>query len=82
MNDPLITGPAIQRNILHLLMQRRQHHHVVAADIKGMYRQFWLNEADRVYQRILWRFNTSEPIQHYQLNTITYDALRAAAVRT
>ncbi|XP_062538947.1 uncharacterized protein LOC134207243 [Armigeres subalbatus] len=42
------------------------------ADIEKMYRQISMNPADRSLQRILWRFDASEPIQAYELGTVTY----------
>ncbi|KAJ8947181.1 hypothetical protein NQ317_019605 [Molorchus minor] len=37
-----------------------------------MYRQFLVADKHRNYQRILWRFSNSEPIQEYNLCTVTY----------
>ena len=37
-----------------------------------MYRQILVHKSDQDYQRILWRNSTSEPIQEFRLNTVTY----------
>jgi len=37
-----------------------------------MFRQIWLTEEDRKYQRIIWRYDSSEEMQLYTLNTVTY----------
>ncbi|KAJ8979847.1 hypothetical protein NQ317_007612 [Molorchus minor] len=37
-----------------------------------MYRQILIRPEERKYQRILWRFSPSDPVQIYQLNTVTY----------
>lgn len=37
-----------------------------------MYRQIRINQEDLNYQRIFWRYNTSDNIQEYQLKTVTY----------
>nr|XP_022921167.1 uncharacterized protein LOC111429476 [Onthophagus taurus] len=49
-----------------------------------MYRQILITPADRIYQYILWRFSPDEPIQIYQLNTVTYGIASAPflALRT
>ncbi|XP_071057554.1 uncharacterized protein [Onthophagus taurus] len=49
-----------------------------------MYRQIRISKEDEPFQRILWRFNTSEPIQEYKLMTVTYGTTAAPylAVKT
>ncbi|XP_015437077.1 PREDICTED: uncharacterized protein LOC107192365 [Dufourea novaeangliae] len=49
-----------------------------------MYRQIELHPDDRKYHKILWRENTNDPIQVYQLNTVTYGTASAPylAIRT
>lgn len=37
-----------------------------------MFRQIRINVDDQIYQAILWRFNKSEPITVYFLNSVTY----------
>ncbi|XP_018368834.1 PREDICTED: uncharacterized protein LOC108764925 [Trachymyrmex cornetzi] len=43
-----------------------------------MYRKIIVHENDRDCQRILWRFSTSEPIQEFRLNTVTYGETSSA----
>lgn len=45
---------------------------VLTTDIETMYRQIHVDERDRIYQKILWRENSRQPIQSFTLNTITY----------
>ncbi|CAI6373559.1 unnamed protein product [Macrosiphum euphorbiae] len=43
-----------------------------------MYRQVWVDNADRDYQRILWRGDPNEPIKKYRLCTVTYGTVPAS----
>jgi hypothetical protein len=47
-----------------------------------MYRQINVHPADRDLQRILWRYTSEEPIQEYQLNTVTYGTASAPYLAT
>ncbi|XP_025409846.1 uncharacterized protein LOC112683161 [Sipha flava] len=47
-----------------------------------MYRQFWVTEAHRIFQRILWRTNPQENIKIFQLNTVTYGTVPASFLAT
>lgn len=42
------------------------------ADVEKMYRQVKVANEDQQYQRILWRFLPKQPIQEYNLTTVTY----------
>lgn len=72
LNDTLMTGQKLQTNIMDVLFRFRAHFIVFTADVRQMYRQILVHEEDRDYQRIFWRFNRSEPVQEYRLNTVTY----------
>lgn len=45
---------------------------LLTADISKMYRQIRMADKHLDYQRILCRSNANEPIQEYQLLTVTY----------
>jgi len=47
-----------------------------------MYRQFWIADEHRSFQRILWREDPSEPIKIFQLKTITYGTVPASFLAT
>ncbi|XP_076377847.1 uncharacterized protein LOC117225086 [Megalopta genalis] len=47
-----------------------------------MYRQVLVEVKDRRIQRILWRRNTTDPIQTYELNTVTYGTASATFLAT
>lgn len=72
LNDCLMTGPVVQRELFEIIIGFRQHRFVVTGDIVKMYRQIWINPEHRNLQCILWRENSSQPMKIYQLNTVTF----------
>lgn len=47
------------------------------ADIVKMFRQIKVHAADTDLQRILWRVNPANPVEDFQLTTVTYDTASA-----
>ena len=78
-----MVGPTIQEDIFSLLVRFRIHIIALSADIAKMYRQFLVHPDDRPYQRIVWRKNSEDPMEVYELKTVTYGTGSApfAAVR-
>lgn len=72
LNDKLMIGPKLQQDIFSLLLRFRLHSIVFTADIKQMYRQIMIKDEHQSFQQILWRFNQSDPVEIYQLKTVTY----------
>ncbi|XP_073841504.1 uncharacterized protein [Musca autumnalis] len=72
LNDILMVGPTIQDELYLLLLRFRLYRFAITADIVKMYRQVLVDQHDRKYQYILWRYSEQEPIRTYQLNTVTY----------
>lgn len=72
LNDLLMIGPTIQEELYSTLIRFRTHKYAITADIEKMYRQVLVDEADRNFQLILWREQSSDPLQVYRLNTVTY----------
>lgn len=72
LNDCLYSGPRLQNNITKIIINFRLPLIVFCTDVKMMFRQSWVNPADRKYQLILWRASPSEPIQVFALTTTTY----------
>lgn len=72
LNDVLLTGPALQQDIVSILLRARFHAYLITADIRQMYRQILVRPEHRPYQRILWNSDFSKPAEIYQLNTVTY----------
>jgi hypothetical protein len=77
LNDALLSGPTIQDDLFSILLRFRKHRFVFTADIEKMFRQVRIHDSQLKYQQILWRSNTSDPIQTYQLNTVTYGTTSA-----
>lgn len=72
LNDALMIGPVIQKDLYAQLLRFRRHHYVMTADIEKMYRQINVSAADRRLQKIVWRETPEEELRHYQLKTVTY----------
>ncbi|XP_073814312.1 uncharacterized protein [Musca autumnalis] len=84
LNDILHTGPALQNDIIILLLRWRLFRYVFSADIEKMYRQIVVNPADTCYQRILFRSNPSAEVEDFELKTVTFgvNAAPYLAIRT
>lgn len=72
LNDTLLVGPKLQNDISSVLLRFRESKFVFTCDIRQMYRQILVSDSHRPFQLIRWRFAESDPIQTYQLNTVTY----------
>ena len=72
LNDCILVGPKLQRDILPILLRFRLHAIVFTADIRQMYRQISITPFHRRFQKILWRKSVELPILEYVLNTVTY----------
>ena len=81
-NDIQLIGPTVQDDLLSILLRFRQHRYVVTADIEKMYRQIEVEESQRSLQQILWRFDSSQPLKSYTLNTLTYGTASAPFLAT
>ncbi|XP_063915614.1 uncharacterized protein LOC135131698 [Zophobas morio] len=73
LNDNLYVGESLQQELFSILVRFRVHQFILSADCAKMYRMILVDpEHCKRFQRILWRFNSTEKIQTYQLNTVTY----------
>lgn len=72
LNDELLVGPRLQQDLRHILMRWRSHKICIIADIVKMYRMIRVASEDTDFQRVVWRFDPSEPIQHYKLLRLTF----------
>lgn len=82
LNDVLLKGPVLQDDLIYILARFRTHNFVLSADITKMYRQFWVADEHRTFQRILWRTEPQEAIRTFQLKTITYGTVPASFLAT
>jgi hypothetical protein len=72
LNDALLVGPTLQEDLRDILLRWRTHKIAYVADIVKMYRQIEVDEADRDYQRIVWRSDAQKPIEDYRLISVTF----------
>ncbi|XP_074645836.1 uncharacterized protein LOC141902095 [Tubulanus polymorphus] len=71
INDTLIPGPALQPDILAILIRFRQHK--VALIAEKMFHQIGINERDRDSLRFLWRdLKTDEPPKIYRMTRVVF----------
>lgn len=82
LNDIQMVGPQTQSDLLSILIRYRQHRYVLAGDVEKMYRQVMVHPDDRHLQNILWRFNASDQLKVFQLNTVTYGTSSAPFLAT
>ncbi|XP_055846848.1 uncharacterized protein LOC129912570 [Episyrphus balteatus] len=84
LNESLLVGPTIQRDIFSICLRSRRHSYTITGDIEKMYRQIWISPKHTNFQRIIWRDNPEDPIKHFKLLTVTYGTSAAPflAVRT
>ncbi|XP_075158202.1 uncharacterized protein LOC142231478 [Haematobia irritans] len=72
LNDILHTGPILQNDLMSVILRWRFFRYVFNGDIQKMYRQIYVHENDRQYQRILFRNSETELVQDYCLKTVTF----------
>lgn len=77
LNDHMMIGPKLQTDLSTILLRWQKFKYVLTADVAKMYRQILIDPRDRDYQRILWRSSPVEPIDEFQLLTVTYGTASA-----
>lgn len=83
LNDTLMVGPTIQRELIFtIIMKFRLYNVVLAADIQKMYRQVNVNNYDAIYQKILWRDNEHDALRVFKLTTVTQGTVPAPFLAT
>ncbi|XP_022827437.1 uncharacterized protein LOC111357108 isoform X1 [Spodoptera litura] len=82
LNDIQLVGPVVQDDLVSILIRFRQHKFIISSDIEKMFRQVMLMEHQRPTQQIIWRYNPTEPLQTYTLNTVTYGTASAPYLAT
>ncbi|KAK9694856.1 Pao retrotransposon peptidase [Popillia japonica] len=78
LNDLLMVGPTIQDDLFSITLRLRTYPIVLTADIAKMYRQVLLDKSDSRFQRIFWRNDPRQPVQTYELSTVTYGTASAS----
>ena len=84
LNDFLMPGPALQRDLALILLNWRKYRFVFTADIVKMFRQIRVLAHDQDLQRIVWAPRFGDRPVHYRLTTVTYGTTCAPylAIRT
>ncbi|XP_055522628.1 uncharacterized protein LOC129716819 [Wyeomyia smithii] len=82
LNDALMVGHNEQDDLYSIILRFRRHRYAVVADLEKMYRQVLVHPSDRHLQRILWRDSPTDPIQCYELLTVTYGTASAPFLAT
>ncbi|XP_041451809.1 uncharacterized protein LOC121405256 [Drosophila obscura] len=72
LNDLLMVGPTIQRELFLSLVRFRVNRYALTADVSKMYRQVDVAVEDRNFQLIVWREHPTDQLQIFRLNTVTY----------
>lgn len=76
LNSILMVGP-IQESLIVRLIKWRVHKYVLRGDISKMYRQVKVYDEDVDFQRLVFRFNKTDAIEDYCLNTLTFGTASA-----
>jgi hypothetical protein len=84
LNDNLMCGASIQRDLFSIVLGFRTFKYVLNADIAKMYRHILIHPEDTNHQLIFWRDQTTEPVRTYSyaLTTLTYGTKPASFIAT
>ncbi|XP_075155773.1 uncharacterized protein LOC142229117 [Haematobia irritans] len=72
LNYVIYTGPVLQNDLTVLILKWRFYKFVLNGDIQKMYRQILVNASHTPFQRILFRENPNNPVQEFELKTVTF----------
>lgn len=72
LNDRMHTGPTILEDLWAVLIRWRLGKIALTGDIEKMYRQFWVHPEDTPFLQFLWRDNPDEPLELFELQTVTF----------
>uniref|UniRef100_A0A0A9Z275 Integrase catalytic domain-containing protein n=1 Tax=Lygus hesperus TaxID=30085 RepID=A0A0A9Z275_LYGHE len=72
LNNHLLTGCKLQNDIRDAILRFRYHSVVFTTDIIKMFRMIEVFPDDRQYMQIYWRFDSSKPVERFELNTVIY----------
>ncbi|XP_065083404.1 uncharacterized protein LOC135705559 [Ochlerotatus camptorhynchus] len=78
----LMVGPVVQDELYSIILRFRIPRFVIVADLEKTYRQLLVYFIDRLLQRIVFRSSPSEPLETYELLTITYGTASAPYLAT
>lgn len=82
LNEIQMVGPTVQDDLLSILLRFRQHRYVVSADVEKMYRSVDIIPSQRSLQQIIFRYDPSERLNTYTLNTVCQGTASAPFLAT
>ncbi|XP_049301263.1 uncharacterized protein LOC125774934 [Anopheles funestus] len=82
LNDKLLVGPVIQDDLFTIIVRFRSRAIALSADVEKMYRQIRHDDDDHRYLRIRYREDPTQPIQTFELQTVTYGTASAPFLAT
>lgn len=82
LNKTLLNGLIHQPPLFTILVKFRKYIVAFSADIQNIYRYIVAVDKNQKFQSILWRFNINDPVQIYELITLTYSTSPAAYITT
>ncbi|KAG6449089.1 hypothetical protein O3G_MSEX005875 [Manduca sexta] len=65
-------GPNLQGDLNCILLNFRLFKIAVSADCRQMFLQIVMNESDRKFQRILFRFHANDPVSIFEFNRVCF----------
>ena len=68
----MFSGPALQSNIVDVLLSFSLEPIALVGDISEMFLQVRLKEEDKQYHRLLWRAAPDEPVKTYEFNHVVF----------
>ena len=71
LNDRLMVGPKIQKDLFSILIRFPMYPVALSADIAKMYRQVQLDTEDKDYHRLLWKEPNSTDIRTFRMTRVT-----------
>ncbi|KAL0881944.1 hypothetical protein ABMA27_001700 [Loxostege sticticalis] len=75
LNSLLLTGPDLLQSLLGILLRWREGKVALLADIKEMFPQVKIREADRDMQRFLWRDGDRRaPVKEFRMSSMIFGA--------
>lgn len=77
LNDRMYVGPTILEDLWEVLIRWRMGKIALTADIEKMYRQFWVHKDETKFLQILWRDNSTDPLELLELQTVTFGTAAA-----
>ena len=72
LNDRLVVGPQLQKDLFGILIRFRFHQVALSADIAKMYRQVQLDDEDRDFHRVLWKNPNDAELKAYRMTRVNY----------